>query len=124
MSVIVKAESERVVSARVSGRLNSREWHSAQQEVAKVMQTQPTIALLVIAENFQGWEGTDWEDMAFQVAHDRQIERMAIVADAKWKDEVLMFAGQGVRRFDIKYFAPSELAQAKAWASAPDAKSA
>jgi len=115
MSVSVEQGPASVVTVRVSGRLNSKQWLAAQQDVGKLMKDQSAVSLLVIAENFQGWEGTDWNDMTFQVEHDDQIERMAIVAEKKWEDKVLLFAGQGIRKFEICYFPPPAIAEARTW---------
>jgi hypothetical protein len=115
MSVIVEEEAGRVVTVRVSGKLTPKEWAGAQKVVSELMRKAPAVALLVVAENFQGWAGSQWEDMSFQLNHDHQIERMAIVAEPEWEDQVLMFAGQGLRKFAIKYFAPAQLSGARVW---------
>ena len=115
MSVTVQQEPGRVATVRVSGKLTPAEWAGAQKSVSELMRQEPAVALLVIAENFQGWAGSDWEDMSFQLNHDHQIERMAIVAEPQWEDQVLMFAGQGLRRFAIKYFPPAQASAARAW---------
>ena len=54
-------------------------------------------------------------DFSFQVAHDDDIERMAIVGDEQWRDLTLLFTSQGLRPFPIEYFAPGRLAEARAW---------
>jgi hypothetical protein len=117
MAVTIEQPRDRVVTVRVSGRVKSPEWSAAQQAVGKLMQSDPStpVSILVIAEGFQGWEGTDWDDMSFQLEHDHQIDRMAIVAEKRWEDDVLMFSGKGLRRFPIRYFVPTELEQAREW---------
>ena len=48
--------------------------------------------LLVIAEGFQGWsKGGEWGDMTFMMEHDHLIDRIALIADEKWKEKILMF---------------------------------
>jgi hypothetical protein len=74
------------------------------------------VKVLVFVENFKGWErGADWGDMDFFVEHDHQIEKIAIVADPKWKLETLMFAGAGIRSGQVKFFPPTQLGRARAW---------
>jgi len=74
------------------------------------------IKLLLIVEDFQGWEsGVDWGDMSFMLEHDENIEKMAIVGDEDLKDEFFAFAAQPLRTTQIEYFAPSRLAEAEAW---------
>ncbi len=53
--------------------------------------------------------------MDFFVEHDQQIEKIAIVADPKWKPETLMFAGAGVRTGQVKFFPERQLTMARTW---------
>ena len=58
--------------------------------------------LLVILENFEGWErGADWgNDLDFLFVHSSKISKIAIVAEPRWEPLALAFAGPGsaVRR--------------------------
>ena len=89
-----------VVTARVSGTLTQKELTALQKAVGDIIQKQGATRLLVMVENFNGWEaGATWGDFTFQVRHDAHIERMAIVGDPKWKDLALLFTSQGLRPF-------------------------
>ena len=69
---------------------------------------------------FEGWQKSDeWNDFTFQNKNDRYIERMAIVGDEQWKDGALMFTAKGLRPFPIEYFAPGEIAKARACLASP-----
>jgi hypothetical protein len=103
----------------VTGQLTQHDLAEAQRQVAELMRSQPRVRLLVIVQDFQGWQrGDDWEDLTFQNEHDAQIERMAIVGEKKWEELTGAFVGKGFREFPIAYFAPTELAQARAWLNA------
>src|SRR5207249_12321006 len=67
--------------------------------------------LLVILENFEGWErGADWgNDLDFLFLHSGKISKIAIVAESRWETLALAFAGAGVRRAPVKFFPPNEL---------------
>ncbi|MBL8201606.1 MAG: STAS/SEC14 domain-containing protein [Chromatiales bacterium] len=108
-----------VVTLRVSGRLTQRELAAAQGETARIIATSGKVRILVLAQDFAGWEkGGSWSDFSFQVAHDDDIGRMAIVGDEQWRDLTLLFTSQGLRPFPIEYFAPGRLAEARAWLAA------
>jgi len=108
-----------VVTLRVSGRLTQGELAAVQAEAAGVIATAGRIRILVLAQDFAGWEkGGAWSDFSFQTAHDGDIERMAIVGDEQWRDLTLLFTSQGLRPFPIEYFTPLRLAEAKAWLAA------
>jgi len=73
--------------------------------------------LLVILENFEGWErGADWgNDLDFLFLHSGKISKIAIVAEPRWETLALAFAGAGVRRAPVKFFPPNELEKARSW---------
>ena len=117
MPVSVEQESPRVIEVQLAGRLTSQEWHATLKDVAKLLRPEEPASILLAAQGFEGWEPGNWDDLSFQREHDQHIARIAIVADEKWKDQVLMFAGQGLRKVDIQFFTPSETAQARQWVS-------
>ncbi len=117
MQVSVEQESPRVIEVQLAGRVTSQEWHATLKDVAKLLRPEEHASILLAAQGFEGWEPGDWDDLSFQREHDQHIARIAIVADQKWKDQVLMFAGQGLRKVDIRFFTPPETAQARQWVS-------
>jgi SpoIIAA-like len=103
----------------VSEKLSQAELTELQREAEKVLQKHDKARILVVAENFQGWErGADWADFSFQEKNDSKIECMALVGDKRWKELALAFVGQGLREFPIEYFEHGELAKARAWLKA------
>jgi hypothetical protein len=115
MSVTISPEAGDLITVRVSGKLGPAHWMMVQQDVAKRLSSSRRTSFLVIVESFEGWEQGDWDDMSFQLEHDSHIGRMAIVAEPKWKDEALLFAGKGFRKFDIQFFPDTRIADARAW---------
>jgi len=105
-----------IVTARITGKLTQPALAALQTATGDILQKQGKARLLVLVENFEGWQrGGDWGDLSFQIEHDAQIEKMAIVGDKKWEDLALIFAAKGLRKFPIEYFEPAAIAQARAW---------
>lgn len=74
------------------------------------------LRLLAIIEDFKGWEKTEaWGDVSFMMEHGDEIVKMAIVGDERWKEEMLIFVGKGLRSTEIEFFRPSALKQAEEW---------
>ena len=116
MQPSVMRESPHLVHVGLSGRVTPQEWNAALGEAAKFLDPGEPTAILVTAEAFAGWEpGGGWEDMSFRRLFDERVSRMAIVADRRWEDQALMFAGKGLRRFDVEFFDPEDLGRARAW---------
>lgn len=119
MSATIQKEEGRVWQFRISGVLKKAELDSAQAAAREEIAKAGKIKVLLVLDGFQGWEkGADWGDMTFAAAHGDDIEKLAVVADARWHTEVLMFVGAGFRRTEVKSFGPGQLAEARAWLAA------
>jgi stage II sporulation SpoAA-like protein len=114
MAMEMHIEGERLLLVRIQGILRRAELDESQRVAAKIISEAGTVRALILLDGFQGWERTEkWGDVSFLVAHDSHIEKIAIVGDERWRDEVLMFAGAGVRQSPIRYF--NDAAGARAW---------
>ena len=101
---------------RISGILKRSEFAAEQSALARQIDSGSKPRLLVILENFEGWErGADWNDLDFLISHGGKIYKIAVVAEPRWETLALAFAGAGVRRAPVKFFPPSELEQARSW---------
>ena len=106
MPVQIESEADDVYVLRISGLLKQSEFSAEQSVLARKMDSGLKPRLLVILENFEGWErGADWNDLDFMISHGGEIAKIAILA----------FAGAGIRRAPVKFFPLSELQQARSW---------
>ena len=116
MGLVVERESGDVWVLRISGLLRKAEQDNVQAEAAKSFEAGGSAKLLVIAEDFRGWEpGADWGDMTFLVKYGDKITKIAIVADPKWQTSFMAFAGAGFRRAPVKFFPTGQTTEARAW---------
>ena len=101
---------------RVSGQLSVAELEQAQGECEAVIKKEGQIKILVVLENFAGWEkAKGWEDVSFPERNDPYIKKMAIVGDAEWRDLVYAFTGKGLRKVPIEYFDVNQEEAARQW---------
>jgi hypothetical protein len=116
MSAEILSVSEDMLTVRFTGKLSQPEMTELHKQTAAIIERQNKVRILVIAEQFQGWEREGaWGDISFQVKYDRHIERMAIVCDERWENLALLFASKGFRRFPIEYFPLAKIDEARAW---------
>ena len=116
MPASIQHESGNLFRVRVSGVLRQAELKDVQVVAAREIARLGTIKVLFVLEQFEGWErDTDWGDVEFYAAHDKDIEKIAIVGEEKWRDHGLAFAGAGIRKAAVRFFPPGEGAQARAW---------
>jgi SpoIIAA-like len=112
----MKYEPNDICVLRISGILKRSEFGAEQTALARRIDAGSKPRLLVILENFEGWErGADWNDLDFLFSHAGEISKIVIVAEPRWETLALAFAGAGVRRAPVKFFPPNELEQARSW---------
>ena len=118
MSMEIVGNSGGILTARISGKLTQPELAALQEFAVGVIRQQGQIRILVIAEDFLGWDKSDeWSDISF-MENDPYINKMAIVGEKKWEELALVFAAKGLRTFPIEYFQPADLDRARVWLTA------
>jgi hypothetical protein len=109
-------ESENLFVVQVKGTFTIEDLKEIQNKAHAEIDRSQKVKLLVLAEQFSGWgkEG-DWGDLTFMYEHDPYIEKIAVVAESKWKDEMLMFVGANRRQASVEFFLPDETQGARDW---------
>jgi len=116
MAVTIQKEEGDLRVLRISGMLKKKEFDAVINAEARSWESQTHVRLLVLAEGFQGWEqNEEWGDLSFFLKYGDRIDKIAIVADPKWEDDLTMFAGSGFRRAPVKFFRPSQSISAREW---------
>ncbi|HEX7787821.1 MAG TPA: STAS/SEC14 domain-containing protein [Methylomirabilota bacterium] len=119
MPVEIGDASGKLVEVKIVGTLWKADYERLVELVRGAIAREGRIRALVVTERFQGWErGADWGDVSFVTEQGRAIEKMAIVGEERWREEVLGFTGKGLRPTAIEFFPPSQMIQARAWLSA------
>ncbi|UCC99542.1 MAG: STAS/SEC14 domain-containing protein [Phycisphaerales bacterium] len=115
MSVTITKESENLFVTTIKGVFTYDDQKEVEKHAGNTNLDQK-VKILVLAEEFSGWgkEG-DWGDLTFMYEHDAQIEKIAVVAEDKWKDQILMFLGAGRRQAAVEFFLPGETQAARDW---------
>ena len=77
MPVQIESEADDVYVLRISGLLKQSEFSAEQSVLARKMDSGLKPRLLVILENFEGWErGADWNDLDFMISHAAKLPRL------------------------------------------------
>jgi len=116
MGATIQQEKGNLRVLRITGLLRKSELDAALTIEANQWGPATRVKVLVIVEDFKGWEqGADWGDMTFFATYGDRIDKIAIVSDPKWESEILAFAGAGFRRAPVKFFSANQLALGRAW---------
>jgi len=104
------------------GRLRAADFGELERDAAREIGHRGPLRLFVRLDGFEGWdEGSNWHNLGFYVKHGDDIERIAIVGDARWRAEALMFAGAGLRKAPVLFFETHEASRAEHWLVEPAA---
>ena len=109
-------ESENLFVLQIKGTFTFEDLKEIQNKAHAEIDRSQKVKLLVLAEQFSGWgkEG-DWGDLTFMYEYDPYIEKIAIVAESKRKDEMLMFVGANSRQASVEFFLADGEKDARNW---------
>ena len=109
-------DSENLFVIQVTGTFTFEDLNEIENKVHTEISSSRKIKLLVLAEKFSEWgKDGDWGDMTFMYENDLYIEKIAVVAQDKWKDEMLMFLGAVRRQASVEFFHTDGERDARDW---------
>jgi hypothetical protein len=116
MSATFTKDSENLFVVQVKGIYTFEDSKELESKFVAEIDGSQKVKLLVLAEEFSGWgkEG-DWGDVTFMFEQGSHIEKIAVVANDKWKDELLMFLGAGLRQAAVEFFPDGGEEDARNW---------
>jgi hypothetical protein len=115
VAVSLRHHTGNIYRVDISGRMQEVDFKAVQRAAAAEIQRGGRIRLLIILENFEGWDDASGRDLGFYIRHGSDIERIAIVGEERWRSEAMMFAGAGLRKAPIAFFRTREALQAATW---------
>lgn len=116
MPVEFSVKDGNIALIRVTGKLEKTEFDEAQQGITSLIRARNKIKILIITQNFEGWEKSEeWQDTTSVGPNDPFIEKIAIVGDPKWKDLILLFSLKGMRSVPIEFFNADSEIKAQDW---------
>jgi hypothetical protein len=115
MSANVEQRTDGLFVLRIEGELKKSELDAVQCEMAAKLTARP-IQLLVILQNFTGWERSEeWGNLEFFLSHQGDFGKIAVVGDPTWEAQALAFTGAGFRKGPVKFFPETGEQDARAW---------
>ena len=116
MSANLEQHTDHLLVLRVGGELKKSELDAVQSDFLEKIAAAGTVKLLVLLENFTGWErGEQWGDTDFFFSHRNDFEKIAVAGHPRWEAQVLAFIGAGLRKGPVKFFPETGEPEARAW---------
>lgn len=104
-----------IVTLRFREKLDKADYDTFVPMLETQMDHHAPIRLLAELHDFQGWTaGALWEDTKFAARHFNDIERLAVVGDARWEKGVTLFVTPFTAA-KVRYFDMPHADQARAW---------
>ncbi|MBN8248928.1 MAG: STAS/SEC14 domain-containing protein [Verrucomicrobia bacterium] len=111
-------ESGNLLEVQVTGKLTREFYQDLAPRVDALIRQHGRIRVLLVMHDFHGWTlGAMWEDMKFDLAHWKDIERLALVGESKWEQGMATFC-KPFTKASIQYFDHSKLEDARRWITA------
>ena len=111
----------KVLEVRLTGKLVKEDYETFLPAVERLVKQHGRIRMLMEMTDFHGWSaGAAWEDTKFAVHHFRDIERLAVVGEARWQQGMAVFC-KPFTSAEVRYFKHTDIAAAYAWIEGPGA---
>lgn len=73
------------------------------------------VRVLLNMTRFRGWDaGAFWEEIKFDLKHLNQLERLAVIGEARWQHAITSIA-KPISPAQIRYFDAAHINEAEAW---------
>ncbi|MDX1640394.1 MAG: STAS/SEC14 domain-containing protein [Balneolaceae bacterium] len=119
MSLKFNEENDgKILVIHVSGRLVKKDYEQLIPKFEQLIQKHRKIRVLFDMSDFQGWDDwAIWEDVKLGIEHFSDIERIAMVGEEQWQQDVATFS-KPFTRAKIRYFDHTDSATAHRWLTA------
>jgi hypothetical protein len=116
MGVAIMKDPSGIIIVRVSGIYTDGDRKKTEAAGRAFIDRSGGANVMVMVEEFSGWgKGGNWGNLAFMNEYDPLIDKIAIVSAEKWRDEMLMYAGAGLRKAAVSFFPAGEEMNARRW---------
>jgi len=110
-----EAKDGNVLVVHVSGKLEKADFLHFVPEFERLVQQHGKLRVLFEMTGFHGWDaGALWEDIKFDVQHFGDIERVAMVGEEQWQQNMATFC-KPFTQATIRYFDHANGAEARKW---------
>jgi hypothetical protein len=116
MGMAIRRKSEDLLLVHFTGILKDSDQEEYERIGRLEIDRSRKIKIFVNATGFSGWgKGGDWGDLRFMYEYDPYIEKIAVMAEDKWKDQMLEYLRAGKRQALVRFFDPLHAQEARDW---------
>lgn len=113
------AEDTGIVRIAASGRLTKDDYERFLPEFERIAGARGPVRVLIELDDFHGWDmGGLWEELKFDVAHQGDLGRVAVVGEKAWQEWGTRLS-KPFFRAAVRYFEKGGAGAARAWLAEP-----
>lgn len=106
---------ENVATIHVSRTLTADDYQALVPELQRLIEEHGKIRLIWDMKNFEGWQpGALWQDAKFDLRHNDDVERIAMVGEARWENLMTQLM-KPFAKAKVKYFDQAAYEDAQRW---------
>jgi hypothetical protein len=99
----------------VSGKLEKADYEHFVPVFERLVRLYGKLSILLDMNNFHGWDsGALWEDLKLDIKHFADIDRLAMVGEEKWEQDMATFC-KPFTKATIRFFHYADIAEARKW---------
>lgn len=111
----IQQDEAGILEMKASGKLSKADYDRLMPEFERLAKAQGPLRLLVELDDFHGWEFSGlWEELKFDLTHQKDLGRAAIVGDKAWQDWGTRLS-KPFFKAEIRYFDRRDTAAARTW---------
>ncbi|MBC7609193.1 MAG: STAS/SEC14 domain-containing protein [Polaromonas sp.] len=117
MTISVSFEEKNLVVMRGSDELKRLEADQAKRQICShILENGKIFVLVFIEPGFTNLEAfASWDDIEEDTVIQKNVIRLAVVGDLRWRDTALLFFITAVASFQIEYFKADQEDFARSW---------
>jgi hypothetical protein len=105
----------KMLAIHVSGKLEKEDYQHFVPEFERLIGQHGKLRVLFDMNDFHGWEASAaWEDFKFGMKHFSDIERLAMIGEAKWQHGMAIFC-KPFTKATVRYFDRVDGSEARKW---------
>lgn len=115
MVELLRETHDNVIATKTKGKLMPEDYKEIFPLVEETVKRHGKIRWLMDMTEFEGWDVSSiWQELKFDFQHFRDLEKVAIVGEGKWKENLATIM-RPLTPAEVKFFHPEEMKEATGW---------
>jgi hypothetical protein len=112
---MIEKPGQKLLEVHLTGKLTGADYKQFVPQTERFFSAGGKVNVLVLMHDFHGWSmGGVWQDIVWDFKHFRDIDRLALVGEARWQ-EMMSKVCKPFTQGEVRYFDSRDLPKAREW---------